>query len=808
MDMEEQRKVLFVVYKTEWWGCFDSYCRQECNIEDTLCYVMPVPCYERDEITLKANFQKVHYEPEKLARMLPEGARMADYRNFPLEQGFERIYIHNPYENGSPVDTVDLKYYACQLKYFAKKLIYVPHLLGLPHADNANFKAYDYVDAIYVPNESAKYALETKYDKKAEIVPSGIPAYLERISGRLQIQAGADADVSKLGSNVSGTPVAASKMKLLYCVSFDELHTGTEKQLAKMRDVFEYVRKSPNILLIFRPDEDIQARRMELSPSIWEGYCKLLRYFGENRIGIYDQTPDLYEVAAMADGILCFGHPMAGFFSVQGKYVLRVDRVNRPIPTKEDRCIPVLWAIAAEEKEEQIEVWFVPERTKLICRMTFPGGTAGTEGSRRTSEKKKAKKHQSGPKVEIVAEVPDEMFGGLNYINITKLGNCLYITPFGSDGIWKCDLDGNNFSKQYLPGAEFSNIAVTFAYGKFLYMVPRLYPGIVKYDTETEEATILDGWVQELDSRVSKDCEKEPYFIWAAKQEGNRLYMASSKCDAWIEFDMDRDTWNLKWMGLPGRRFIDFVKDGEWVWLLPFCGDEIILWNCRTGESRLVCHTVRNETRNTPYSFGLDMGDSVVLFPQQKTDHLLVMEKTAKDELAGGRTACDGKVSNRVEVVREMNSKAGQGMRTELPQGAVDGRLIPAGIKIREIRNGLPCGPEANLTEYQRQRNSGYQFVKRLDSGLILAYEYYDGSVLLLDRKLKIVRKVPCRLPIEAVRQQEDLMWKYAQIRGGFNGGLSEGNNLPAMMEYFVRHGRENREEIRRFHERYYPRQE
>lgn len=785
--MGEQRKVLFIVYKTEWWGCFDAYCRQECAREDTLCYVMPVPRYEREEITLKANFGKVHFEPEKLAALLPDGAHMADHRDFPLEQDFERIYIHNPYENGSPMDTVDLKYYACQLKPYAEKLIYVPHLLGLPYADNAKFKAYDYVDAIYVPNEDAKYALNTKYDRKAEIVPSGIPAYLNRLGEKM-----------RMSEAPQGTAASASKMKLLYCVSYDDISVGMEKQLAKMRDVFEYVRKNPNILLIFRPDEDIQARRMELSPSIWEGYCRLLTYFCDNRIGIYDQTPDLYEVAAMADGILYSVHPMVGFFSVQGKHVLYVDRVQRPVPTKEDRCIPVLWALTAEEKDGQIEALFVPEKTKLICRMTFPGGEVPNQnGGHRLNDRKKGKRHLSGPKVEILAEVPDEIIGGLNYINITKAGNCLYLSPFASDGIWKCDLETGSFHKQYLPGAEASSISMTFAYGRFLYMVPRLYPGIVKYDTETEEITVLDGWVDALEARASQECRKEPYFVWAAKQEGHMLYMASSKCDVWMELDMDDDTWSVKPMGLPGRRFLHMVKDGEWVWLLPFCGDEIILWNCRTGESRLACHTVRNEARNSPYSFGVDMGEKIVAFPQQKTDHLLVMEKPERRvlEASGGQ-------DSRAEGVHE----SGQGAREEAPQDAADGGPAPAGIKTQEVRKGIPCGFDANLTEYQRQRNSGYQFVKKLGGGLILAYEYYDGCFLVFNQKLQMVCKVPCRLPIEAVRQQEDLMWKNAQIRNGFSGGLSEGNNLPAMMEYFVRHGRENREEIRRFHERYYPR--
>ena len=73
-----EKKVLFIVYRTEWWGCFDGYCRQECRREDTICYVMPIPRYERDDITYKANFGKVHFHPEKLAPVLPEGAQMVE----------------------------------------------------------------------------------------------------------------------------------------------------------------------------------------------------------------------------------------------------------------------------------------------------------------------------------------------------------------------------------------------------------------------------------------------------------------------------------------------------------------------------------------------------------------------------------------------------------------------------------------------------------------------------------------------------------------------------------------------------------
>ena len=113
-------KVLFVVYRTEWWGCLDSLCRQECLKEDTLVYVMPVPRYEWDLRTRQMDITKMHFEPERLAAILPQGATMVNYQEFSLEQGFDRIYIHNPYDNIYPVDSVDVKYYSGNLKPYAK----------------------------------------------------------------------------------------------------------------------------------------------------------------------------------------------------------------------------------------------------------------------------------------------------------------------------------------------------------------------------------------------------------------------------------------------------------------------------------------------------------------------------------------------------------------------------------------------------------------------------------------------------------------------------------------------------------------
>lgn len=704
--MKKQEEVLFIVYRPEWWGCFDSLCRQECSRTNVTCHVMLIPRYDRDLITKKVNPAAKHFCPEMLTELPPE-VIVEDYRNFFPKQRFDRIYIHNPYDNTNAMDSA---YYSGNLKALTDRLIYVPHLLymgGLPETMKC-CKAYQNVDAIFLSDERVRYTLEQEYEDKVELVSDGITDYLERLNVKKNENATTDKD---------------GKRRLLYCVSFDDLFYGTEKQIRKMWDIFHCMEERKDIVFVFRPDEDIPSRAYELDPEIYRQYRELVAYFKERNIGIYDETPDPYRAAVEADGIMTAGHPLSAMFSVQGKPVLYVDREHRANPTEEEMCIPNLWTMTAAETGEGTEVWFAPAKSRLLCRMSLYGEKSG--------------------ETEIVAEIPDEPLEWMNYADIIKTEDCLYLSPYGTDGIWKYELGSGKFSKQYLPELTERNITRTILYGEYLYLIPRTYPGILKYHMPSGEIRLIDGWVKEMDDMAAPEYKKSPYFIWAVEQEANRLYLAAAKCDAWMELDMDTDSWTLRCMNLPGGRFIDMVKDGAWVWLLPFDGQEIIRWNCETGESQTVFVTEKAEPRLSPYEFLLDCGEELIAFPKRENRLLVIPKK---------------------------------------------------GGAVREIKEGLPCGQKDYASEFMAQSRIGYQFVKKLGDGRILAYEYYDGAFLLLDKELRLLEKLPCRLPLEAVRRQQNILWEKELCRSGFSGCLHEGYSPAAMLDFFV----ENTDKFRR----------
>lgn len=705
--MKEQEKVLFVVYRAEWWGCFDSLCRQECEREEVECYVLPIPRYGRDKETLAVNPKEKYFDSASLQGELPAGVQLVEYETFDVEQGFDRIYIHNPYDGMDVTAVCDPMYFSGSLKAHTKKLIYVPHWLyigGMPE-EMTNCPVYNHADAIYLSDDRVRYSLDVAYDEKVEVVPSGILQYLD-----------------KLNAQKDNKGEKTSPKRLLYCVSFHDLFYGTEKQIQKMWDIFRYMETRKDITFVFRPDEDIPARYRGLHVEIRRKYEELVAYFKKKQIGIYDETSNPYLAAINADGILSGGHPMDALFSVQGKYVLHIDRESRLIPTEEDRCIPSIWAAAVEETDDETIVWFVPDGSNLICRMRLSEG-----------------------KVEVEAEVPEE---GEKIIvsDVVKVGECLYLSPFLSNGIWRYDLKEKMFSKLYLPILESGGMFRGVSYQRNIYFIPGNCPGIVKYNVETEDVKVIDGWIEEI--LVDKASEAtRPFFGLAVRREENMLYLASDKNDYWMVLNMEDDTWQLQRIGMSPKGFADMEIKGDDVWLIPVGEKGIIHWNRVTKESEAVVAEGETEPTERFYMFLMGIGGHIVAFPGS-AEHLAVIS----GEIGSG---------------------------------------------VNKVTEGLPCKAEDYISEYIRQQKMGYQFGVRLQGGRVMVYERYGGTLVVLDEELQVLQKVKCRLPFEEVKRSTVVRMEKEMCKDTFAGCVAEEWLFPDMIDAVVSQTERRKYEMR-----------
>lgn len=684
--MEQKKKVLFLVYRAGWWGCFDELYREHKADPGCRCSVVVLPRYDRDPQTHEMILDRYQYDGDAM----PREVEVTDFRRYSLAQ--ERpdvIYIHNIYDNSNILDSVPVEYYSWNLKQFTPRLVYVHPRLAFSEQDK-KYGIYRFVDTIHIYSAKERYNFPVEFDSKLEVRPSGIIPYLLR------------------QQKLRPAPAKGAVVTILISVGFSELYYGTDRALQKLEQVLGLLKGRRDFRVILHSDRELLDHFHELQGSVAKEYIRIINWFADKKIGVYDISDNDYEAALGADVLMMVGwNSLEPCFNVLGKLRFALSQECRPLPGEDDLCAPSFWECCVEGDE----VTFVTEATKLLCRVNLKDG-----------------------KLRVLGEVPDEIDGGLNYIDVQKKGDMCYLLPYSSDGVVLFDEKSGGMEKKYLPEMQtYSNFTKVVPYGQYFYLIPRLYRGILRYDMESGECRVYDAWVKELDQFVLAKNRQEPYFIWGIRQEGSMLHMASSKAGVILHFDMETGTHQLEEMGIPEGRFLDMEWRGGKPLLLEWKGSNIYTYDHAQKDWKVIYEARECETPNVPYARCVQAGGKTVVFPQQ-ADHVLILDED------------NGKVVERRDVVC--------------------------------------CGRDAYQSEYMRERKAGYQVVKKMENGNILLYEMYTGSFHMLDERLRVVKRIKCRLPYGDVISCYKRLCARIRKRTQCNNYVGEWQPLPVMLEY------------------------
>ena len=108
-------------YVIPMWDSLESVWMAANGDPDCDAYVVPIPYYDRNRDGALGVY---HYE----GGSLPEYVPIVYYENYSLEERRPDIaYIHNPYDQGNYVTTVDPRFYSAELKKYIDKLVYIPY---------------------------------------------------------------------------------------------------------------------------------------------------------------------------------------------------------------------------------------------------------------------------------------------------------------------------------------------------------------------------------------------------------------------------------------------------------------------------------------------------------------------------------------------------------------------------------------------------------------------------------------------------------------------------------------------------------
>jgi hypothetical protein len=547
-DIVIHYEIVFLPYKASMWDSLESIWFAARDCDNCKCFVIPIPYFEK----VQGN-SVLHYEGERFPPFVP----ITHYDQYNLQINKpDIIYFHNPYDNFNVVTTVHPAFYSSELKKCTDMLVYVPYFItggDFPEAMR-ELPVYYRIDKMMIQSEKIKEYLPKVFQDK--LMAFGSPK-----ADRIIYYEEHKPDLPSEWIKSMGNKESFSKRKLfLYNISISALLQEREKLLVKMRYVFSIFKGRRDALIVWRPHPLIKETLAAMIPKLLDEYCKIEQEFIDEKIGIYDTTPDITISVALADAYIGEeSSSVVHLFRITGKPVFILNMNTYVIPTEEERDSLQFLDCDIEGNA----VWFVADKYNVLCEMNINTG-----------------------KTRVVGQIPDSLFGSISqYCDIIKLKDRVIMQPFKANAVCEYNLIESQFRKVYFDRPVNLNFNRIIPYKQYLFMIPKFYPAIVRIDTETGEYSYFTGCINELISLTDNYKEDEPLFIWGVETKDNLLFMASAQTNLVLEFNMDTEEYKFHRVGKSSNKYFGMAFDGNDYWMIPYLGKSIIRWNYETGKT-------------------------------------------------------------------------------------------------------------------------------------------------------------------------------------------------------------------------------
>ena len=147
-----------------------------------------------------------------------------------------------------------------------------------------------------------------------------------------------------------------------YNTSINGLLADTPRFLKKMAYVFRCFQGREDACLLWRPHPLLESTLDSLRPELRPVYDKMKRFFIENGIGIYDDTPDITETISHCDVYLGdAATSVTSLFGMAGKPLFIFNNYIDSAPGEEDWRGEIVRGFQAYREDE----WMVTQGNKL-----------------------------------------------------------------------------------------------------------------------------------------------------------------------------------------------------------------------------------------------------------------------------------------------------------------------------------------------------------------------------------------------------------------------------------------------------------
>ena len=318
-------KVVFFPYKAEMWDSLESFYLAAREDPECDAFLVPIPYYEFDR---QGGQPKVSYDIERF----PASEDPIPFNQFDHTDGsIDIAYIHNPYDDHNLVTSVHPAYYSRELRKYVRKLVYTPYFVtaGFVSDDQLNLPVYANVDYVVLQSEYSKRCCKgvPYYDK---ILPFG-SSKIDMIINKCR----KGVDVPEEWKDIIG-----GKLTLMLNTSINDLLNSNEATLSKLEYFFDLISRDERLAVIWRPHPLLESTFKSMRPEMLERYERIKKRFIEEKIGVFDTTPDISDTVAIADGYIGSGaSSVINLFGAAGKPAFLFNNSLRDPVTKDDRRV-------------------------------------------------------------------------------------------------------------------------------------------------------------------------------------------------------------------------------------------------------------------------------------------------------------------------------------------------------------------------------------------------------------------------------------------------------------------------------------
>lgn len=599
-------KVAFFPYKAEMWDSLESFYLAARNDPDCDAFLVPIPYFEFDK---ESGQMLSRYDGARF----PASEDPIPYNKFDHTDGsIDIAYVHNPYDDHNLVTSIHPSYYSKELKKYVNKLIYTPYFVtnGLVSDEQKDLPVYHNMDYEILQSEYSKKCCEGLYyyDK---ILPFG--------SSKL------DLIVNKCRQGVSmpdeWKETVSGRRMLMLNSSINDLLQWNEAVLDKLEYFFELIKNNENIAVIWRPHPLYESTFRSMRPELLPRYEAIKKRFLDEKIGVFDDNPDISDTVAIADGYIGSGaSSVINLFGAAGKPVFIFNNTLREPVSRDDRR--VLWLSGLEYVRGRF--YLHPSDINAIFSIGADDLSAPLryEGS-----------------------VPDTVNWTYSLYGLERSGNKLYMAPvFANDAVCYDPVLKNietlgSVGRQY--EVRYAGIGIPLPSRKSLYFLPSNAKYLIM-----EYVVGKNEWIyhSETFSRLHAGVERPSYIglLYGGASYDDRVYYSTALCNRVLILTPGSEDDEIVYLGTP--EFSDELKvvlkgaSREGLWLIFTGSSDLYLapWDSLSDRAAWRCYPmpedfeyVHDDTGDIDGGIGglIEYGEDMLMFPH-RSPHMIRINKS------------------------------------------------------------------------------------------------------------------------------------------------------------------------------------